>query len=404
MTTTERPTDQVDLWDADLFLDGPPHTIFDELRDSAPLYWSPRADDPDGGFWSVFRYDDVHALSRDQLRLTSTKGFSAPRRTGDHGPFADNIMFRDPPAHTAHRKPLNRRFTPKAMTEIESIVRRVVVGVLDELEDRPRFDWVPDVAAEIPARVVAGLVGVPEEDHHCIVDWASDVFTNDGSSEGEARFNQAVHGMLTYASDLMSSRRAQPTDDIMSLLLTSEVEGAPLTDNVLRMWFLTLVGAGFETTHTLIAQSAVLLDRMPEVRQQLMEDRRLVGRAIEELLRFVTPVNFMARTATKDLELHGQTIREGQYVCMWYSAANRDPAVFADPHRFIIDREPNPHQAFGAAGGPHYCLGAHLARLETRLLLEELADREFPYRLDGQTERLGSVFMNALKHVPVARS
>jgi len=391
----------IDLWDLDLFRDGPPHTVFDRVRSTAPLHWSSRPGEPDDGFWSVTRYADVQALSRDHARFTSTDGFTFPRQTGDHGPFVDNIMYRDPPAHTAHRKPLNRSFTPKAMSEIEDKVRAVVVNVIDRLEGRDSFDWVAEVAAEIPARVVASVIGVPDEEHSELVEWASNIFGKDGTPEAEARFQQAVRSVMGYGKILVGARRAQPSDDIMTLLLSAEVDGAPLTDAVLEMWFVTLTGAGFETTHTAIAHGMLLLDSMPDLRERLTVDRQSIAGTVEELLRFITPVNFMGRTATQDVELHGQTIREGHFVCLWYAAANRDPEVFERPHHFDADRTPNPHQAFGAMGSPHHCLGAHLARLELRILLEEMAARRFPWRVNGPAERVHGPFMNALKRLPV---
>jgi cholest-4-en-3-one 26-monooxygenase len=401
-TANASNTEAIDLWNLDLFESGPPHAIFDLLRAADPLHWSPRPGELDEGFWSVTRYADVHALSRDYVRFTNTEGFTYPRRTGDHGPFVDNIMYRDPPAHTVHRKPLNRSFTPKAMLDIEDQVRAVVVSVIDRLDGRTSFDWVSEVAAEIPARVVASIIGVPDQDHGNLVEWASDIFGNDGSPDAMARFQQAVGSVMGYGKTLVSTRRAQPSDDIMTLLLSAEVDGAPMTDAVMEMWFVTLTGAGFETTHTAIAQGMLLLDSMPDLRQRLTGDREAIPTVVEELLRYVTPVNFMARTATEDVELHGQMIRKGQYVCLWFAAANRDPEVFVDPHRFDPDRKPNPHQAFGAMGSPHYCLGAHLARLELRILIEEMAARGFPWRLDGQVERPRGPFMNALRRVPVA--
>jgi cholest-4-en-3-one 26-monooxygenase len=399
---TQSTQDSLDLWDVGLFQDGPPLAVFDRLRAEAPLHWSVHPDDPDGGFWSLTRHDDIQRVSRDARRFTNSVGFAVPRRGAvEVGPFADNIMYRDPPQHTAHRKPLNRAFTPKAMSEIKDRVRGVIVSVLDGLEGRDHFDWVPEVAAEIPARVVASVMGVPEQDHGNIVEWASSIFGNDGSAESAARFGAAVQAIMGYAGTLVSTRRAQPSEDIMTLLLAAEVDDEPLTDGVLQMWFLSLAQAGFETTHTLIAQGAVLLDQMPDLRGRLAGDPDAIAPTVEEMLRYITPVNLMARTATEDVELHDQTIREGQYVCLWYVAANRDPAVFADPHRFDIDRRPNPHQSFGAGGSPHYCIGAHLARLEMRILLDELVARGFPYRVDGRPERMASVFMNALKSLPV---
>jgi cholest-4-en-3-one 26-monooxygenase len=404
---TATTNEQIDLWDVGLFRDGPPHGVFDRLRADSPLHWSVHPDDPDGGFWSLTRHADILVVSRDTERFTNTVGFTVPRHAvaasgAEHlGLYADNIMFRDPPAHTAHRKPLNRAFTPKAMTEIEDRVRAIIIEVLDGLEGRAAFDWVPEVAAEIPARVVASVVGVPEADHGKIVEWAASIFGNDGTPESAARGGAATLEIMGYASTLVSTRRAQPSEDIMTLLLSAQVDDEPLTDAVLQMWFLSLAQAGFETTHTLIAHSMVLLDAMPELRARLTDDPDAISPTVEELLRYVTPVNLMARTATRDVEMHGRTIRKGQYVCMWYVAANRDPDVFTDPHDFDVDRRPNVHQAFGGAGSPHYCIGAHLARLEMRILLEELVARGFPYRTDGPAERMGGVFMNALTHLPV---
>jgi cholest-4-en-3-one 26-monooxygenase len=403
VTVTRDTDEQVDLWDEELFRDGPPFAVFDRLRSQSPLHWSEHEEDPDGGFWSLTRHDDIRMVSRDSESFTNAVGFSVPRRGGTEiGVFADNIMYRDPPDHTAHRKPLNRAFTPKAMSAIEEQVRGVVVSVLDGLEGRSDFDWVPEVAAQIPARVVASVIGVPEADHANIVEWASSIFGNDGSAESMARFGVAVQGIMSYAGTLISTRRAQPSEDIMTLLLSAQVDDEPLTDGVLQMWFLTLAQAGFETTHTLIAQGMAVLDALPDLQARLTADPGAVEPAVEEMLRYISPVNLMARTATRDVEMHGRTIRPGQYVCMWYVAANRDPEVFADAHRFDLDRRPNPHQAFGATGSPHYCLGAHLARLEMRVLLEELVARGFPYRVDGPSERMSSVFMNALVHLPVA--
>jgi cytochrome P450 len=406
VTTTEQRTDeQVDLWDPGLFRNGPPLEIFDRLRVEAPLHWSPRADDPDGGFWSLTRHADVQALSRDYARFTNKLGTGVPRYSaGEMAHWGDNIMYRDPPDHTAHRKPVNRLLSPKAVNELAGMVRSVVVGLLDGLEGRDRFDWVPEVAAEIPARVVAFFIGIPQEDHGNIVTWASNVFGNDGTPEATARWQDAIQAIMAYGANLVSTRRAQPSDDVMTILLSTQVDGQPLTDDVLLNWFLALNQAGFETTHTLIAQGMVLLDEFPDLRERLAADRAAIGPAVEEMLRYITPVNFMARTATQDVELHGRTIRHGQYVCLWYSAANRDPEVFVDPHRFVVDRSPNPHQSFGAAGAPHYCIGAYLARLEMRILLEELADRGFPFRLDGPPERAPGVWINALKHLPVTRT
>jgi cholest-4-en-3-one 26-monooxygenase len=392
----------IDLLDPELFGYGPPHDIFDQLRREVPVYWNVRETEPDGGLWVLTRYADVAAVSRDSERFTSSFGFALPREP--HGPvFSENIMFRDPPDHTKHRRPLNRSFTPKAMIDLEELVRAIVLEILESLDSSDTFDWVPRVAAELPARVVASIVGVPETDHSKLVEWASDIFGRDGSPASNVRFNSAVTAIMGYAETLKVIKRSCPGDDVMSLLLATEIDGKPMTETALSMWFLTLAQAGFETTHTLIAQGMLVLSERSDIRKRLVNDREAVPRAVEELLRFVAPVNLMARTALEDVEMNGEVIRAGQYVTMWYCAANRDPEVFENPHDFDIDRSPNPHQAFGASGSPHYCLGAHLARLEMRVLLEELAATDFPYEVVGPPERAPGVFMNALRHLPMAK-
>jgi cholest-4-en-3-one 26-monooxygenase len=394
-------TDRIDLFDPATFAAGPPHELFDVLRREAPVYWNPREDDPDGGFWALTRHADVVAVSRDPARFTSSHGFAAPRREPDNPAFYENIMYRDPPGHTDHRRPLNRTFTPKAMGDFEPMVRTITRQILDGLAGLSEFDWVPRVAAELPARVVASVIGVPEADQGKVVEWASDIFGRDGTPERDARFAAAVGGIMQYAGALTAEKRACPVHDVMSLLTETEVAGAPLSDLTLHMWFLSLAQAGFETTHTLIAQSMLLLSVRPDLRERLIQDPGTIPRCVEELLRYITPVNMMARTATEDIELHGTQIHKGQYVTMWYCATNRDPEVFEAPHEFRVDRGTTSQQAFGAAGSPHYCLGAHLARLEMRVLLEELVSRGVPFEVSGPAVRVPGVFLNALAELPV---
>jgi cholest-4-en-3-one 26-monooxygenase len=394
--------DAIDVFDQELFVGGPPHALFDWLRAEAPVYWNAAADDPDGGMWVLTRYADIVTVSRDTEAFSSAEGFSYPRQGPDTPAFRENIMFRDPPEHGAHRRPLNRTFTPRAMVDLEGSVRGIARGVLDEIDGVEAFDWVQRVAAELPARVVASLVGVPEVDHGKLVTWASDIFGRDGSPESDARFGVAVQAIMGYAEELKREKRACPGDDIMTQLLRAEVDGCPLSETTLSMWFLTLAQAGFETTHTLIAQGMALMAKHPELEVRIVSNRSDVRRVVDEMLRYITPVNMMARTATRDVELHGQVIKAGQYVTLWYTAANRDPAVFYRPHEFDVDRPGMSHLAFGGAGSPHYCLGAHLAKLEMRVLLEEMADRGFPYEVIGPPVRATGVFMNALKQLPVA--
>jgi cholest-4-en-3-one 26-monooxygenase len=396
--------EQIDLFDPAAFSDGPPHGFFDRLRSESPVHWIVRDSEPTGGFWALTRHADIATVSRDPETFTSSKGIAAPRRKLEPLLADHNIIVRDPPDHTAHRRPLNRSFTPKAVAELEPMVRRIVQQVLDPLDDVDEYDWVPEVAAEVPARVVAALLGMREEDEGKLVEWASDTFfARDGSPESEARRAAAFQEIMAHASELTASRRVCPADDLMSLLVQAEVNGCPLGDMDVNVWFLTFAGAGFETTHTLIAQGMLLLSQRPELRDRLIEERSLIDSTVEEMLRYVAPVNVMARTATRDTEFGGQRIKEGDYVTMWYAASNRDPEVFDRPHEFLPDRSPNPHQAFGGAGSPHFCLGARLARLEMQVILDELATRGFPHDVGGPATRMPSVFINALEHLPMSR-
>jgi cholest-4-en-3-one 26-monooxygenase len=393
--------DRIDLFDPRLFQEGPPHDVFDRLRSRDPVYWNVREDDPDGGFWALTRYADIISVSRDRDRFTSSLGFTAPREAPDDPAFSENIMFRDPPEHTAHRALLNRTFAPRTLAELEPDVRSITLEIIDKISGLDEFDWIQKVAAELPARVVAMVIGVPEVDHGKFVEWASGIFGRDGSAERDARHNASVQAIMDYAGSFKAAKRACPAADVMSLLLESQVDGKPLSEITLSMWFLTLAQAGFETTHTLIAQGMLLLSGQPALRDRLTRDRGAIPGAVEEMLRVITPVNMMARTATTDLEIDGRLIRTGQYVTMWYSAANRDPAVFDAPHELDIDRAPNKHLAFGGFGSHHYCLGSHLARLEMRILLEELAARGFPYEVAGPATRVPGVFINALSRLPM---
>jgi cholest-4-en-3-one 26-monooxygenase len=394
---------RIDLFDPAVFSDGPPHEAFDRLRSETPVYWNARESERDGGFWALTRHADILHVSRDTETFTSSLGFAVPRKSADEAArFGDNIMYRDPPEHTQHRKPLNRTFTPKAMNDFEPGVRDLTRAILDKALALGSFDLIPHIAAELPAQVVCWVIGIPDEDRGQIVKWAPNVFFNrDGSPEGEQRFFAAIQGIMGYSQKIKTDKRACPADDVMSLLLAAEVNGCPMSEGTLDHWFFAFAQAGFETTHTLIAQGLNFLLQRPDLVDLLVAEPDRIPKIIEEMLRFHTPVNMMARTTTRDTEIAGQPIAAGQYVTMWYSAANRDPEVFDRPHQFIPDRSPNNHLAFGGTGSPHYCLGAHLARLEMRVLLEELVERKFPMRVVGPAVRYRGMFINALKSLPV---
>jgi cholest-4-en-3-one 26-monooxygenase len=400
VSSTRSPQAPPDLWNPDLFEDGPPHAIFDGLRTTDPVYWNPPSRGS-SGFWVLTRFSDTMTVSRDTTNFTSSFGFTDVQADPGHVAFfADNIMYRDPPGHTAHRSPIARMFTRNAMSGLLDRVRSIVIEVLDALPTQGEFDWVSRVAAEIPSRVVSDVLGVPSEDHRLLVEWANDIFCRDSSEETETRYQAAVQGIIGYVGPFKRTKLDSPDGNVMSVLMSTEVDGSVLTDPVLDQWFLALSQAGFETTHTLIAQGTLMLLEQRDLLDTL-ESTETISSATEEMLRYIAPVNFMGRTATQDVELQGKTIRAGEYVTMWYSAANRDPSAFPEPHSIDLKRKQNNHQAFGAPGSPHYCLGAHLARLEMRILLEELLARGFPYELADPAERKRGVFMNALKRLPV---
>ena len=246
------------------------------------------------------------------------------------------------------------------------------------------------------------MMGVPQEDRHKVFEWSNRLI---GSEDPEYAVSAedamgAATEMFLYANDLAARKRAHPSDDIVSTLLSAEVEGERLTDLEFDMFFELLTVAGNETTRNLISHGMLALIEHPDQRRLLVDDPSLLGGAVDEMLRYASPVMYMRRTAQSDLELHGETIHRGDKVALWYIAANHDPAIFDDPHRFDIRRHPNEYLAFGG-GGPHFCLGSHLAKLEITVMFEELLARIPDVELTGPVERLRSNFINGIKHLPV---
>jgi len=392
----------VDLFDFELFADGPPHEVFRRLRDEAPVCRMPEPDGP--GYWAVTRYADVVAVSRD----SATFG-SAPRVfvQDPAAPVADDKLMinLDPPKHTKLRKIVNRGFTPRQVAMLEPRVHDLVAGLLDAAAASGEFDLVTDVAVELPLQVIAELVGVPSEDRHRVFALTEIMMSIGdpelGHTEEDAR--EAMTEMFAYADALAQQRLTEPGDDLLSLILAADVDGEALTPLDTDFFFMLLMNAGSETTRNLITGGMLALFEHPEQRARLRSDRDLLPSAIEEMLRWVTPVMHFRRTATTDVELGGETIRAGDKVVMWYTSANRDERAFPHADRFDTERTPNDHVAFGA-GGPHFCLGASLARLEARVMFEELLTRLPEAQLAGPPRRLRSNFINGIKSLPVRAS
>jgi cholest-4-en-3-one 26-monooxygenase len=400
-----RPED-INLLDRDVFVRGVPHDWFTYLREHHPLFRHPEPHGP--GFWVVSKHGDVQTVSRDPVLYSSDqdRGGVTPLdepETPMPGGGIKVLIAMDPPEHTRYRKLVNRGFTPRMINAMEPRIRAMVVRILDRAIAQGACDFVLDVAAELPVEVIAELIGVPKQDRHKIFEWTNRIV---GAEDPEYfvcenQMQQAMMEMFVYVHELCEQRRREPQDDIMSELLQAEVEGDKLTNLELNAFFLFLSSAGNETTRNAAAHGLNAFLENPREYDKLVQDpERLIGTATEEILRWATPTMYLRRNVTANTELRGQSLKAGDKVSLWYVSANRDEEVFEDPFRFDIERQPNPHVAFGGPG-PHFCLGASLARLELRVLFEELARRVPVLRPLGAPVRLRSNIVAGIKHLPV---
>jgi cholest-4-en-3-one 26-monooxygenase len=393
----------IDLTNQDAFVNGVPHEWFATLRREAPIFWHP---EPDGGpgFWCVTRYDDVVTVNRDNQTFSSARGAVFMWDLPPDGLEQQRLMMlnMDPPMHTRYRRLVNKGFTPRMMTQLEETARERTRVILDKVAPRGECDFVTDVAAELPLQVIADILGVPQGDRHKMFDWSNRMIGSEDPeyavSEEEAQV--ASMELFAYAAQLAETKRAQPGADLISVLSDAEVDGERLSQLEIDLFFMLLTVAGNETTRNQISHGLLALLENPDQLALLRDRPELLPSAIEEMLRYASPVMHFRRTATKDLTLGDTAIAEGDKIVIWYVSANRDEAVFDDPMRFNIERTPNDHVAFGG-GGPHFCLGANLARLEIRLLFEEMLARWPNLELAGEPQRLRSNFINGMKHIPL---
>lgn len=388
-----------DLFDRSLFAGGPPHDLFRRFREEDPVAFLSEPDGP--GFWGVFRHADVVEVSRHPQEFASAPAVFI-QDPADPTVTQELLINQDPPRHTKLRKLVNRGFTPRQIAALEPHVRAIVVDLIDRAAARGRFDLVHDVAVELPLQVIAELVGVPHDERHQVFAWTERMMSNDGDDQeaAQADAHSAITEMFAYADRLVATRVDSSGDDLLSVLLRADVDGEALTPFEVDVFFMLLMNAGSETTRNLVTGGTLALFEHPDQRARLVADPDLLPVAVEEMLRWVTPVIHFRRTATADVELGGRRISAGDKVVMWYASANRDEARFPDADRFDVGRTPNEHVAFGA-GGPHFCLGASLARLEARILFEELLTRLPTLAPAGDAVHLRSNFINGITSLPV---
>jgi cholest-4-en-3-one 26-monooxygenase len=384
---------------------GPPHEQFAWLRENAPVYWHADGGEPGWpGFWAVTRHAEVGYLSRHPEIFSSAQRLCLFGEIPEEHIQLQRLMMlnMDPPQHTRQRAFVNRGFTPRMIGQLEKHISDICDTLLGDVQDRGRADFVTDIAAPLPLWVICELVGAPVQDRDRIFELSNLLV---GSADPEFQIEpkaqqNAAAELYAYGAALAERRRAEPADDIVTRLLQPDDHGEALTSDEFDLFFLLLTVAGNETTRNAAAGGMLALFEHPEQWQRLVQEPALIPTAAEEIVRWVSPVNLFRRTAMLDTKLGGQAIAEGDKVVVFYASANRDGDVFPAADRFDVGRDPNPHVGFGG-GGPHFCLGRHLAAMELRILLQALTTRMPGITLDGEPARLRSNFINGIKHMPV---
>jgi cholest-4-en-3-one 26-monooxygenase len=403
------PLEALDVIGPDRYAEhGYPYAAWKRLRREAPVHWF---DLPEGvGYWAVTRRADIVAISKQPERYRNGPRLAVFERGAPpegERTFVRHLLNMDPPEHARFRRVASGWFTPRAIErrrpEIERITRELLAGMAGDGQTR-EADFVADLAAPLTLSVLADMLGVPRDDWPLMFRWTNQIA---GSSDpefqldsrpGEA-FQAARDGLFSYFMALADKRRAEPQDDMVSVLARSEIDGAPLPTLELLSYFLLLVVAGNETTRNAASGGLLALIENPRELAKLRAEPRLVDRAVEEIVRWTSPVIQFCRTPVEDVELHGRRIAKGDSLCLFYPSANRDEDWFDEPDEFRVDRRPNPHIGFGI--GEHFCLGANLARLELRVIFQQLAERLEEVELAGPFERMRSSFLGGVKRMPI---
>ncbi|MEE3327415.1 MAG: cytochrome P450 [Myxococcota bacterium] len=404
--------DLVSLLEPEAFEKGVPHPLFDWLREHEPVHWNPGRPERERavgivepeqrGFWVLTRHADVVAVSRDQELFSSERGtaINADMREQDLQMFRQQMIHMDPPRHTRLRGTINDFFKPRTIKRMDDHVRALTREIVDSVAVKGQCDFVREVAAELPLLVLAELLGVPREDRQLLFDWTNRLVGLDDPEYGNPYDAQAaLMELFQYCAALAQKRKEDPRDDLMSVLVHARIDDRELDFVEINMMFFLMVIAGNETTRNALSGGIEALSQFPEQKARLLADRGLLKTAVEEIVRWHSPVMQFRRTATRDTEIAGQAIAENDKVVMYYGAANRDERVFERADQFDIARHPNPHLGFGI--GNHFCLGANLARSEMRIMLEEILERIPDFELDGPAERMRSNFIHGIKRMPI---
>lgn len=402
--------EDIDICSPDTYVSGVPHEAYRLLRKEAPVHffketgsvWTPGVE-RGPGFWALTKYADIVAVSKDPTRFSSARGGTNIEEVSPEDLSVIRLLMvnMDPPEHGKFRRLVSVGFTPRMVALLEPRIRQVTNQLLDGIAAKGEADFVKSIAIELPLQVICEFLGVPHEDRHKVIDWTNRLLGFDDpelhTSPEDGKV--AAMEMWMYASELTEVKKVTPGEDLISVLLKAELEGLKLTEEELYSFFLLLSVAGNETTRNLVSGGLLALMENPDQRARLLADPSLIPSAAEEMLRWVCPLNYFRRTATVDVEIRGVKIREGDKVAMFYPSANRDEEVFPNADTFDIGRTPNEHLSFGI--GEHFCLGANLARLEIRVLFEELLRRLPDMELAGPVRKLRSNFINGYKSLPV---
>jgi cytochrome P450 len=383
---------------------GYPHPEWTWLRRHAPVFWYDRPNvEP---FWAITKHADIIEISKQPELFLNAPRLAVFTRDLPPPPEGTvrHLLNMDPPEHASYRRLASGWFTPRAIRGMDEKVARVTREVLDAAAESSAGDFVQDISARITIAVIAEMLGIPRPDWDRLFRWTNEIIAPQDPefSRGQAAEDTIMGArieLFSYFNELVERRRAEPTDDIVSVIANGRLKDAPLPTVELLSYYLLLVVAGNETTRNAMTGGLLAFLEHPSEWQKLRADRALVDSAVEECVRWTTPVIQFTRTATRDYTIRGTTIRKGQAVCLFYPSANRDEDVFADPFAFRIDRDPNPHIAFGM--GEHLCLGAHLARLELRHAFGQLRERLEQCELAGAVERVRSSFVGGIKHAPM---